>query len=476
MATAATITLTPDTSGVLHVPKPQITSDSCKRATEVLQKNHDINHMYYNRSGFHNHIAHHVLSIFALGATPSQIQKAYDDNAGQQRPQFAVDKDVVESLSDPASFKKFLGKERHFHDYETFFQQEIERHNGDYGAVLNEHLFADTDKARDLLIRMFAGFFHPIIHLGFGIEFEQPAIMVEALAQAATHDRWPADFVETTTGLAKQRMSRGEKSRPLVDLIDEARANTRLRDSPHWADGNKLRDGVLKRAFPEITDLCAQWFVQPTKDDLRLKTAEMINATAYFAGAAQHASHQKEIKFDFFYMHCVNCSIFFSAFLDPRFDGWLKDEDRARLLQFKGWSDLALYVSRGAPELFVEEIREYKPKNPSDGWAEIFARVDGLTDDGHSSKLVRALANGERVCQEYEDRDEAKSWRVKGDMWLKLGHMAIDSVEGASSKWARNVGFEQGWQDVPERDSKRNQGVQADGSLNGIAESYSEIL
>ena len=34
------------------------------------------------------------------------------------------------------------------------------------------------------------GFLHPIIHLGFGVEFKQPAIIAEALAEAAVHDNW----------------------------------------------------------------------------------------------------------------------------------------------------------------------------------------------------------------------------------------------------------------------------------------------
>jgi len=473
MATAATLSLTPDTVGVLHVPNSQLSQESCQRVSELLQKNHDHHHMYFNQSGFHNHIAHHLLTIFALGATAPQIQKAYDDNAKYQRPQFPVDKDTVSSMSNPEQFKKYLGNERYFHDYEIYFRREIEKHSGDYGAVVKEQLFADTPQAKDLLIRMLAGFYHPIIHLGFGVEFEQPAIIVEALAQAATHDNWPTQFLTTTAEKADKRIQANEPPRSLVSLIHETRSDEKIRNSPHWEDGNKVRDGVFKRALPEITDLCSQWHVHPTKTDRALKTAEMINAAAYFGGAAQHPSHQKAIKWDFFYMHCINSSIFFSAFLDARFDAWLTDEIRAKLLMYKAWSDIAMYVSRGAPELFVDEITGYKPKNPADGWHEIFARVDELSDDGHSSKLVRALANGERVCQPYEDSPEAKDWKIRGDMWLGLAHMAIDSVEGSTSKWARNVGFEQAWRDVPAR-GERGEGLTGSKGLNGVAEGYQE--
>ncbi|KAJ9661654.1 hypothetical protein H2198_001830 [Neophaeococcomyces mojaviensis] len=472
MATAATVALTPSTHGVLHVP--EISQDSCTRASQLLQKNHDDYHMYFNTSGFHNHIAHHLLTIFALGATPSQIQSAFDTNAPTQRPQFPVTKENVQSMKDSTQFSKFLGNEKYFHDYEIFFRKEIEAANGDWQSVLHTQLFGPSPQARDLLTRMYAGFYHPIIHLGFGIEFSQPAIIVEALAQAATHDNWPTKFITATDDLASKRLANNEKSRPLFDLINEARATDKIREAPHWEDGNKVRDGILVRAPTETAELCSQWLVKPEHDDLRLKTAEMINVAAYFAGATQHASRKKAIKFDFFYMHCVNASIFYSAFMRPEND-WLGNETRAKLLMWKGWNDIALYVSRGSPLLIKEEITEYKPKNPGDNWPELFKRVDDLMDDGHASKLLRALANGEQTCKEFEDGD-GKDWPVKGDMWLKLGHMAIDSVEGAGTRWARNVGWDQAWEGIPERDGTRKEGLKVDAHDTGIQQGYHETV
>ena len=416
------------------------------------------------------------MSIFALGATPSQIQKAFDDNAGYQRPQFPVEKDIVSSMSDPAAFQKYLGNEKYFRDYEIFFQKEIERHDGNWGAVLNEHLFADTDKARDLLVRMFAGFYHPIIHLGFGIEFEQPVIIIEALAQAATHDCWPKQFIEKTTELVEAR--KGSNIAPLTELLEKAAKNQKIRESVRYEDGNKVRDGVFKRALPEIVDLCSQWRVEPTKEDLKFRTAEMINMCAYFAGAAQHSSRRKQVKFDFFYMHSINCSIFFSAFLNSKLDSWLKFEDRVRLLQFKAWSDLAMYVSRGTPDLLLDEIVEYKPKRPNDDWNDLFQRVNVLPDDGHAPKLLRALANAEKVCADYEGKEEAKNWKLKDNMFLSLGHMAADSVEGTSNKWARNVGWDSAWDDIPERSEPPNKidgrqsTIEANPNSKSVAETY----
>jgi hypothetical protein len=189
--------------------------------------------------------------------------------------------------------------------------------------------------------------------------------------------------------------------------------------------------------------LASQWRVKP--EELEQKTAEMINAAVYFAGAAQKPG--KQVKFDFYYMHSVNCSIFFSAFVK---EPWLKVEDKVRLLEWKGRIDLALYVSRACPELLIDEIKNYQPKNPNDGWPEIIRRVDPIPDDGHASKLVRALANSEQACKPYENQPE-DVFPIKGDMFLKLGHMAIDSVEGGEPRWVRSAGFDEAWEEIPAR-------------------------
>lgn len=135
----------------------------------------------------------------------------------------------------------------------------------------------------------------------------------------------------------------------------------------------------------------------------------------YFTGGAQHPP--KQIKFDFYYMHCVNSSIFFSSFLKQP---WLSRENKARVLQFKVWIDLAMFTSRRAPEPLLDEIVNYRPKHPDGGWEDIFNRVLEHEDDGHASKLVRALRHGEEICQPYSDDP---NFRIKNIMWLQLGHM-----------------------------------------------------
>lgn len=120
----------------------------------------------------------------------------------------------------------------------------------------------------------------------------------------------------------------------------------------------------------------------------------------------------------------------------------------------------------------MDIINDYEPKHPEtakdtvvekDSWDGIVTRVLHLDDDGHAAKLVRALAHAENICAAYSMNDPL--FRIKGDMWLQLGHMgklpqdhswdwltiflAIDSVEGAENTggaWVRSAGFPQAWE------------------------------
>jgi hypothetical protein len=144
-------------------------------------------------------------------------------------------------------------------------------------------------------------------------------------------------------------------------------------------------------------------------------------------------------------MHCVNSSIFFSAFLTSKS---LTPTTKRRLLEWKVWNDITMYISRGCPDLILSEVTNYTPTKGSD-WSSVIERVRKTEDDGHACKLVRALAHGEQACKQYEGKE---GFVVKGDMWRKLGHMAIDSVEAGEPHWVRSCGFEEAWDKIPMRE------------------------
>ena len=266
--------------------------EATEKASNLLQLNHDRHHIFFNDDGFHNHIAHQVLTLYSLQARPETLQKAYDANAHYQRKPYTVDQLIIEELNDPARFLSYLGPEKHYNNFLEFFKTKIEQHG--WQQVLQKYMFAGDEVAEDMLVRMFAGFLHPIIHLGFGVEFEQPAIIAEALAQAACHDNWIGKFLQPAEEAAKNDTS----SKSIAELLDEIRADEELSKAPRWSDSNKVRDGVIARAGDRMTKIGAQVHVKP--DELERKTAEMTNAVCYYTAGAQHPPNK--VMFDFYYM------------------------------------------------------------------------------------------------------------------------------------------------------------------------------
>jgi hypothetical protein len=251
-----------------------LTVESAEKTSELLQVNHEKHHIFFNNSGFHNHIAHHLLTLFALNASPAEIQKGYDDNVSYQRPPEPLKESIVEDMHQPDRFKTYLGKEKYYHDFLVFFRKEIEAKS--WQNVLNEYLFANDERSNDMLARLYAGFLHPIIHLGFGIEFQQPAIIAEALAQTAVHDSWMEPLFLGCEKAAEANRGRDEPKKTIVQLLEEAKNNEKLRNAPRFEDGNKIRDGIMKRAPEEMIRIASQYTVE--EDELEEKTAEMINA------------------------------------------------------------------------------------------------------------------------------------------------------------------------------------------------------
>jgi hypothetical protein len=119
-----------------------------------------------------------------------------------------------------------------------------------------------------------SGLIHPLIQLCFGLEFNQPAIVAQGLAQAAVHDDWlgrafflPAERMSAGVGVA------GKKS--LLELLNECRGDKALVESVKWEDGNKIRDGVMTRAPDHMLKYAAQFTV--SQDQLEERLADMIN-------------------------------------------------------------------------------------------------------------------------------------------------------------------------------------------------------
>jgi hypothetical protein len=98
---------------------------------------------------------HHILALYALGATATQLENAYNLATDSQKPTREPDARRVQDFADPAKFKLCLGRGKYYDEYFAFFQKEISA-NGVANTV-NEFLFKGDKRAEDMLYRFFSG-------------------------------------------------------------------------------------------------------------------------------------------------------------------------------------------------------------------------------------------------------------------------------------------------------------------------------
>ena len=111
-----------------------------------------------------DHIAHHLLGLWALGATPDEMQYMWNFNVPYQSPleqrhNAAVSKDV--DLKDPELFNKCLGKDEKYADFLRFFEDEVAEKGVQH--VIREYVLKGDNRANDIFCRMYTGESNPSI-------------------------------------------------------------------------------------------------------------------------------------------------------------------------------------------------------------------------------------------------------------------------------------------------------------------------
>lgn len=431
--------------------------------------------MFFREMAGMNHISHSLLTCLALGAGPAELRDRYDDEAAGQRPMPPVDAELLEKLSDQHVFLQTMHIKAQYNTFLRFFEQRIAANEGGWKAVVHEYVFSRTEVAERMLSSLFDGLYHPLIHLGLGIEFELPGLVAEALAQAAANDDSDLHRLFQMCEAESRGHTEGEaapaagsvQGRPagpppsMLQLVHEMRENDQIRTAPRWSDlGLKLRNGVVGRAGQAFARVAGRFRLAATaagggkdtddgEEELERRTAEMISTCAFMCGAAQFEG--RKTKIDFFWMHAVTSSIFMTVLAAQ--GAWVSLRDRARLLERKVYTDLAWYVASGSVPLdggYINRYAEEDVETLSWGWEDVFGAVVKEHDDGHAAKFIRALKNGELVTAKYEGQDNkgVDYFPLKGDLWLKMARMGHATTKSMpiDLKWVRFTGYDEAWQ------------------------------
>lgn len=239
---------------------PGITKLARETVAELLVENHNKHHCFFNEKGFHNHLAHGVLASYSLGATPERLRAIYESHAVEQRPIGSIKKNFTH-----VDWKSEVGNQEFYASYLEFFRQEVPK-LGRVEAIV-KYAF-DTD----MIGRTFSGAFHPLIHLGYGIDFGIDAIVAEGLAMMAVTSKMMSPFVvapatkveKMTTKIASQlSISEPTSAKTIVDILAAIREDRELDNVTSYPEANKTMDVATSEvAASKVQKLLSEWKVE----------------------------------------------------------------------------------------------------------------------------------------------------------------------------------------------------------------------
>ncbi|KAF5393012.1 hypothetical protein D9757_001125 [Collybiopsis confluens] len=303
-------------NGVLNLPRP---SPTCKTSTENLlwtdAQNH---HAYFNQAGFHNHLSHHILAAYDLGASPGLLQKIYDDEAKTQRP-IVLDEEKNKAIHvTEENWDQYLGNSHAYSGFLSLFQNQIVLN----GAVktLAAFVFSESvnEKGKVMLTRLMSGvqvIVHPFIL--YGLEFGNDAVVAIGLASAAIHQPTAEELFQAETEPQPSPPS-SDNDLTVLEILSLVYASPILKP-PMPYDPNALLSTRIKSALSDgrlaqLRSLCSKFYVPTT-----LSSEEMDHKIEQLVWAAilslfSTGKEGRKPRLDFFLMHLVTSSIFLKSY------------------------------------------------------------------------------------------------------------------------------------------------------------------
>lgn len=405
---------------------PGATPESTEALRKVLRENHEKWHAIFHDLGFHNHVAHHVIAIWALGASAESVQEAYDAELHMQRPiAHGVTADMVPITE--SNFSEHLGEQRYYQNYLAFFDEKVASLGP--AEVIAKFILspAYNTSQSDMLNRYHAGLIHGFIHAGYGLEFGLPGMVSEGLAMTAATPPDPAgDIISsfTTTSQDSSFISQALSSLSLappkpatpvqtphalsfLSRIDAGPTLTMER-TPFMGAEFYAKHGWKVKAFARkwIGSAAHGLDGGALQKLLEKKVEELawMNVVIYAAGGL-NAEDNKDFKADFFSMHLVTSSTFLSshiAHLHPQASLTLLQAYFSSVVFWyivrRGGTSIDLATFYRNTDTFLQTNPSFNAKispstqgqGPASAWTAI--TESGLTrEDEHYPKIQRAL-------------------------------------------------------------------------------------
>ncbi|KAJ2849601.1 hypothetical protein IWW36_002498 [Coemansia brasiliensis] len=412
-----------------HAPSglylPGIDSTTHREAVRLCARDYLEHHVFFNHRGFHNHLNHHLLAVFTLGAPTTRLQEIFDLQKGMQRPSYSLESEV--DINDE-NFAQYFSDERHYPNFVRFFQRKLESAGDSWKKVACNYFFHPQ-----IFPLGMSGLFHPLIQFGYGLEFESQAITATALAQACVHSPSynklfsPDTFAEICSQPGKSNLS-------LMQLLEQIRQDQRKSDLDFTSEPYR-HSGITAFAEELAITYSKMWSLSPTKEAIDAKYHELLSTVALIYGSLTKPGYQ--VVLHFVLMHCLTSAYFLPIIMDC-----LPLEKQAKLLKAHCAATLATFVVHGCPNLYITpEISSTDTHvavsdsqgNINNQWLDVFAKAIA-NNDMHVAKVIRGLWRGSLLNAFPNEQPTCKDdYELPPPInWLYLARTTVDTITADS--------------------------------------------
>ncbi|KAF8141344.1 hypothetical protein EV363DRAFT_1247962 [Boletus edulis] len=404
--------------GIVNVPARDPQTQTV--AESLLEEDRQKHHCFFNPQGFHNHLSHHLLAAYDLGAPATVLQAIYDTKCQIQKPIDGENDTPLEQVKiTPDNFTKYVGDRRYYHAFLTFFTEQIIESGA--SETIESYVFSaavNVDGVQ-MLARFMSGIYHPLIQTAYGVEFGSDAMIAQGLAQAAVHSNVVSDLVDFTAPDTPNDTSNTsirdekEKGKPLLHILRELYNSDALKPVAYDPDKDvgQYRVDTMKDGLPEeLKKLCATWWSSASSESQALNLDVKVEELFWMNTLLLCATGKRGCKprLDFVLMHTLNSTLFLPSLLKIIPSG----PSKVKLLKSFLPVTMMYVLVRGRPRIDAGLVMSYTaaprppglpsatptpsahaigdPNQTYNPWLSISASVIHAPD-AHTVKCIRAL-------------------------------------------------------------------------------------
>jgi hypothetical protein len=409
-----------------------------------LQQDYEDHHGSFNYDssrGAHNHTAFHLLVEWALGGTPELLEAIWKQHEDNERDAFASPAAITtDNVFD------HLGNGKYYQAYLYFFSDIALK--TPINDVLEEWIFspkANLDgKQPQMLNRLLDGILHPLLYLGYGIEFSLPGLIAEGLTHVSVHGAPSSTLLPKSMFGAQTKRGPGTHAFSIVSRI--------LKDSAFKNYVGSF-DNLQVNLGQKIQSYAAEWLVDganPAEIAKKVQELTFLNVMIYAVGGWRDTTSGGEFHLaEFTLLHLLTSSMTLTSYMAVI----SSPTSKSLLLRAYFTRSVALYISRGRPELPIRSffaapiLTDFPgpavkptalafpdPRSPfaetPNLWLKIIQSALVHPDD-HLSKVQRTLAHygslyGHIAAGEYKGTELKDSELVDGTLFVRTAALTME--------------------------------------------------